>query len=188
MDIIKVKISEVKTNPNNPRVLKDNKFKKLVESIKSFPKMLEIRPIVVNNDMVVLGGNMSLKACKEAGLKEVHIIKAEDLTENEQREFVIKDNVSFGEWDWDSLANNFEPLDLNDWGLDVWQPEEDVDYSILDDIDLGDTLDEKTGGVKRALMIEFEAGDYDEANELISKARKDGQDVGRVVLNAFKNL
>ena len=74
MDIIKVKISEVKTNPNNPRVLKDNKFKKLVESIKSFPKMLEIRPIVVNNDMVVLGGNMRLKACKEAGLKEVHMI------------------------------------------------------------------------------------------------------------------
>ena len=187
MDIIKVKISEVKTNPNNPRVLKDNKFKKLVESIKSFPKMLEIRPIVVNNDMVVLGGNMRLKACKEAGLKEVHIIKAEDLTENQQREFVIKDNVSFGEWDWDSLANNFEPLDLNDWGLDVWQPEEDVDYSILDELDLGVALSDKEAGVKRAIQIEFEPEHYDKANELITQARKDGKDVGLIVLNAFSN-
>lgn len=119
MEIKKVKLSEVKTNPNNPRIIKDDKFSKLVKSIQEFPKMLEIRPIVVNSDMVVLGGNMRLKACKEAGLKEVPIIFADDLTEDEQRQFIIKDNVGFGEWDWDMIANEWEPELLEDWGLDV---------------------------------------------------------------------
>lgn len=114
-----VNISEVKPNPNNPRIIKDDKFAKLVQSIKDFPKMLEIRPIVVNSDMIVLGGNMRLKACKEAGLKKVHIIKAEDLTEEQQREFIVKDNVSGGEWDWSMLANEWNSEDLDKWGLDV---------------------------------------------------------------------
>lgn len=114
-----VKITEVKNNPNNPRVIKDDKFTKLVNSIKEFPKMLEIRPIVVNDDMIVLGGNMRLKACKEAGLKEVPIIKASELTEDEQRQFIIKDNVSGGEWDWEMLANEWNNEQLEDWGLDV---------------------------------------------------------------------
>jgi hypothetical protein len=81
--------------------------------------MLEIRPIVVNNEMMILGGNMRLKAIQEIGLKEVPIIKAENLTEQQQREFLIKDNVGFGEWDWDALANDWDPGDLNQWGLDV---------------------------------------------------------------------
>lgn len=114
-----VKISEVKANPNNPRLIKDDKFKKLVKSIQEFPQMLELRPIVVNDDMIVLGGNMRLKACKEAGLKEVSIIKASDLTDEQQREFIIKDNVGFGEWDWDQLANEWDADKLDDWGLDL---------------------------------------------------------------------
>lgn len=114
-----VKLSEVKNNPNNPRTLKDDKFHKLVKSIKEFPQMLEIRPIVVNDDMIVLGGNMRLKACKEAGLKEVHIIKASNLTEEQQKQFIIKDNVGFGEWDWGMLANEWESEQLEDWGLDL---------------------------------------------------------------------
>jgi len=113
-----VKISEVKLNPNNPRLIKDDKFKKLVQSIKDFPEMLNIRPIVVNQDMVILGGNMRYKACKEAGLKEIPIIIA-DLTEDQQREFLIKDNVSGGEWDWEILANEWDSEQLEDWGLDV---------------------------------------------------------------------
>jgi len=133
MDIIKAKISEVKTNPNNPRVLKDDKFKKLVESIKSFPKMLEIRPIVVNNDMVVLGGNMRLKACKQAGLKEVHIIKAETLTEDQQREFIIKDNVGFGEWDWDMIANEWDTDEIEAWGLDIPVFDEPIELEAEED-------------------------------------------------------
>ena len=119
MNPITVKISEVNSNPNNPRIIKDEKFEKLVKSIKEFPEMLKIRPIVVNADMVVLGGNMRLKACKEAGLKEVAIIKAEDLTEEQQKQFIIKDNVGFGEWDWEDLANNWDAEQLTDWGLDI---------------------------------------------------------------------
>ncbi len=114
-----VKINEVKSNPNNPRIIKDDKFKKLVASIKELPQMLELRPIVVNEDMVVLGGNMRLKACKEAGLKEIPIIKASELNEEQQRAFIIKDNVGFGEWDWDALANEWDAEQLEEWGLDV---------------------------------------------------------------------
>ena len=112
------KIGDLKANPTNPRVIKDDKFRKLVESIRKFPKMMEIRPIVVNSDMVVLGGNMRLKACKEIGLKEVPIIMADQLTEDEQREFIIKDNVGFGEWDWAELGK-WEAAELGEWGLDV---------------------------------------------------------------------
>ena len=119
MDIQKLKISEVKLNPNNPRLIKDDKFTKLVQSIKDFPEMLEIRPIVVNSDMVVLGGNMRLKACKEAGLKEVPIIIADNLSEEQQREFLIKDNVSGGEWDFEMLAEDWDVEQLEDWGLEI---------------------------------------------------------------------
>ena len=115
----KVKLSEIKLNPNNPRLIKDDKFTKLVKSIKEFPQMLEIRPIVVNTDMVILGGNMRFKACKEAGLKEVPIIVADNLTEEQQREFLIKDNTSGGEWDFEMLANEWDNEQLEAWGLDV---------------------------------------------------------------------
>ena len=117
--IEKVKIETVKPNPNNPRLIKDDKFRKLVKSINEFPEMLQLRPIIVNSDMVALGGNMRLKACKEAGLKEVYIIKASNLTEAQQAEFIIKDNVGFGEWDWDLIANEYDEHDLRSWGLDL---------------------------------------------------------------------
>lgn len=114
-----VKISEIKLNPNNPRLIKDDKFKKLVKSIQEFPEMLDIRPIVVNSDMIILGGNMRFKACKEAGLKEIPIIIADNLTEEQQREFLIKDNTSGGEWDFEMLANEWDVEQLEEWGLDV---------------------------------------------------------------------
>jgi len=114
-----INIQEVKPNENNPRFIKDYKFKKLVKSIKEFPEMLKLRPIVVNTDMVVLGGNMRLKACKEAGLKEVWVLKADDLTEQQQREFIVKDNVGFGEWDWNILGNEWNTQQLEDWGMEV---------------------------------------------------------------------
>jgi hypothetical protein len=136
MQIKMVKISEIKPNPNNPRLIKDEKFAKLVNSIKGFPEMLEIRPIVVNSDMIVLGGNMRLKACKEAGLKEIPVIFADDLTEEQQREFIIKDNVGFGEWDWEMIANEWEPEQLEDWALDLpgFENVEDLgeDFSLPD--------------------------------------------------------
>lgn len=115
----KIKISEIKLNPNNPRLIKDDKFKKLVKSIQEFPEMLDIRPIVVNSDMIILGGNMRFKACKEAGLKEIPVIIADNLTEEQQREFLIKDNTSGGEWDFEMLANEWDVEQLEEWGLDV---------------------------------------------------------------------
>ncbi len=118
-EIILVKVGDIKPNPNNPRIIKDDKFKKLVKSIQEFPQMLNIRPIVVNDDMVVLGGNMRLKACKEAGLKELPIIKASSLTEEQQKEFIIKDNVGFGEWDWESIANEWDSKQLEAWAMDI---------------------------------------------------------------------
>lgn len=119
MAIQKISISKVKPNQDNPRLIKDDKFKKLVQSIIDFPEMLAIRPIVVNKDMIVLGGNMRLKACIEAGLKEVPIIIADNLTDEQQREFLIKDNVSGGEWDFDMLANEWDVDQLEEWGLDM---------------------------------------------------------------------
>ena len=112
-------IGTILPNPSNPRIIKDDKFKKLVKSIQEFPEMLELRPIVVDSNMVVLGGNMRLKACIAAGLKEVPIIVADQLTDAQKGEFIIKDNVGFGEWDWDLLANEWEPDALIDWGLDL---------------------------------------------------------------------
>jgi DNA modification methylase len=147
----RVPISQVITNPTNPRIIKDDKFKKLVKSIEEFPQMLELRPIVVDSNMVVLGGNMRLKACIAAGLKEVPIIVADNLTEQQQAEFIIKDNVGFGEWDWDLLANQWDVEALEDWGLElpfdntpVLEAEED-DYEapseIQTDIVLGDLIE-----------------------------------------------
>ena len=111
-------IKSIKPNPNNPRVIRDAKFKQLVRSIQEFPEMLELRPIVVNEDMITLGGNMRLRACIEAGLTDVPVVIAKGLTEEQQQEFIIKDNVGFGEWDWDDLANNWDEANLKQWGLD----------------------------------------------------------------------
>jgi site-specific DNA-methyltransferase (adenine-specific) len=147
----RVPISQVIPNPTNPRIIKDDKFKKLTKSIQEFPEMLELRPIVVDSNMVVLGGNMRLKACIAAGLKEVPIIVADNLTEQQQAEFIIKDNVGFGEWDWDLLANQWDVEALEDWGLElpfdntpVLEAEED-DYEapseIKTDVVLGDLIE-----------------------------------------------
>jgi DNA modification methylase len=117
--IQKIKVSEIRPNPNNPRVIKDDKFKKLVKSITDFPQMLELRPIVVNDEMIVLGGNMRLKALEHLGIEETYIIKAGDLTDKQEQEFIIKDNVGYGEWDWEQLANEWDVEDLDEWGLDL---------------------------------------------------------------------
>ena len=184
---MKLKINELKPNESNPRIIKEAKFKKLVKSIKDFPEMLELRPIILDENNVILGGNMRYKACVAAGLKEVPVKIAKGLTEEQKEEFIVKDNVGFGEWDWDILGNEWNNEKLGEWGMDVWQPEEAVDYSVLDDLDLGSTLGDKEAGVKRAIQIEFEPEHYDEAAELISNARKAGKKVGLIVLNAFKN-
>lgn len=129
MEVKKVSINDIKTNPDNPRIIKDYKFSKLVNSIREFPQMLKLRPIVVNNQNVILGGNMRYKASIEAGLKEVYIVQADELSDEQQKEFIIKDNVGFGEWDWDLLGNQFDFEQLEDWGLDTIKHDwEDLDY------------------------------------------------------------
>jgi ParB-like chromosome segregation protein Spo0J len=112
-------VRELRANPDNPRIIRDDKFKKLVQSLRDFPQMLELRPIVVNAQHVVLGGNMRLKACEAAGLQEVPVIIADALTAQQEREFIVKDNASFGEWDWDVLANEWDAEPLAEWGIDV---------------------------------------------------------------------
>ena len=116
--MIKVKVDKVKSNPKNPRLIKDDKFKKLVKSIKDFPEMESVRPIVVNKDMVILGGNMRYKAMIECGYKEVNV-EVVDWSEEKQNEFIIKDNVGFGEWEWEMVANEWDMKQLEDWGLNL---------------------------------------------------------------------
>ena len=126
MQTVLLPTSKLKPNPNNPRVIKNVRFKKLVQSIEELPSMLKLRPIVVDSNYIILGGNMRFKACIEAGLKEVPVIIADELTSEEQKAFVIKDNASFGEWDYDSLSNEWDSVELEEWGLDVWQNEDDL--------------------------------------------------------------
>ena len=157
MKVDKVKISEVKTNPKNPRLIKDDKFRKLVKSIQEFPQMLELRPIVVDENNIVLGGNMRLKACKEAGLKEVYIVKAENLTELQKDEFIVKDNVGFGEWDWDMLANEWDTEKLDEWGLDL-----PVDLSVTELEAEEDDFSVPEGGIETDIVLGdlFEIGEH----------------------------
>ena len=131
-----MKISQIKPNPNNPRLIKDDKFDKLVKSIREFPKMMELRPMVVNDDNIVLGGNMRLKALKELGYKDIPdtwVKKASELTEDEQRRFIIADNVGFGEHDWQMLATEWDVDELSDWGLDVPDFEEAEELEAVED-------------------------------------------------------
>ena len=150
-----VKITEIKPNPNNPRILKDDKFKKLVISIEKFPEMADVRPIVVNMDMVVIGGNMRLRAMKEVGWKEAPV-QMVDWTEEQQKEFIIKDNLGYGEWDWDDLANNWDEQELTDWGLDI--PNFDVNNLEAEEDDFA----VPEGGIETDIVLGdlFEIGEH----------------------------
>jgi hypothetical protein len=162
-----VKINKVKGNPSNPRIIKNDKFLKLVKSIQEFPEMLKLRPIVVDEDFMVLGGNMRLKASKAAGLKEVWIDIAEGLTEDQKKEFIVKDNVSFGEWEWDMLANEWDSVGITEWGLDVWQNEDDIKEEEADM--LSKNIKAPTYDPKNEKPIEAELFNEDKTKELIQK-------------------
>jgi ParB-like chromosome segregation protein Spo0J len=188
-----MKISKLKSNPSNPRVIKDEKFKKLVKSLQDFPEMMEKRPMVcvtdVDGKLYPLGGNMRLRAIQELGMKEIPetwVMMADDWTEDKRREFTIKDNVGFGEWEWDQLANEWNSDLLVEWGLDVWQQEQEVDYSLLDDEDVDSELSDMANGVKRAIQIEFEKEHYEEAYELVKFWREQGAYVGKMLLDFLK--
>lgn len=166
MQITKVKIGDIKVNTENPRSIKDSKFNKLVKSIKEFPEMLQIRPIVVNEENVILGGNMRYKACQQAGLDEVYIIKAKDLSEDQQKEFLIKDNSGFGEWDWDILANEWDHQELMDWGVDL------PALNSLDDDQYTTKIDSPIYETKIVKPKEKELYDINKYNDLINDINK----------------
>lgn len=150
-----IKLKDIKCNDSNPRTIQKERIEKLKSSIQSFEKMMTLRPIVVNKDSMILGGNMRYLALKELGYTEIPeewIKRAEELTEEEQRRFIIADNVGFGEWDWDTLANEWDPEQLEEWGLELpgWDDEETAeaeedDYEVPDqittDIFLGDLFE-----------------------------------------------
>jgi len=203
MTIDIVNIDQVKLNSINPRTIKDDKFKKLVKSIKNFPEMLKIRPIVVDDNMVVLGGNMRLKACKEAGLKEVHIIKASTLTEEQKREFILKDNQSFGEWDTSLLATWDKTL-LLDSGFEQYQlidifgvnETENKFKKSLEGSNFAPELVDVDDYIKQnilffnELMIEFEDDDIKSAiRNIKSISTKEAfmNDIKKVIMNYGKN-
>lgn len=189
MNSTKVKIEDLKPNPNNPRIITDDKFKKLVKSIKEFPWMLELRPIVVNEDLMVLGGNMRLKALKEAGIKEVPVIVSDELTEEQQKEFIIKDNIGYGDWDWSVLEEQYDDNVLLDWGVEL--PEfnlEGLDYGVLDEAEeqLNEELENMKGSIRKAIQIEFEPEHYEEANELVRYWRERRLYIGGFIMEKLK--
>ena len=181
----KVHISKIQENKKNPRVIKGYKFEKLVKSIKDFPKMMELRPIIVNEQNIILGGNMRYKAAVESGLKEVFIVQAKDLTEKQQEEFIIKDNSSFGEWDWDLLANEWEVKELSEWGLDLPKIyfDEDKEPDIDKDI-FSDQLDTYINAKIKQITLYFDSEDYEKAiNDLQTIREKEKLDDNTQVFN-----
>tara|TARA_R110001606_G_scaffold9057_2_gene39513 strand:- start:811 stop:1416 length:606 start_codon:yes stop_codon:yes gene_type:complete len=154
--IEKISINKIFSNPFNPRLIKQDKFKKLVKSIKDFPEMLKLRPIVVNSEYGILGGNMRYKACQELGLKDVWIIKADNLTEKQMEQFVIKDNVGFGEWDWEILANEWNPEELKQWGLDGFPFEDIEEITNPDNIDTENIFATELDSESNYLVLKFD--------------------------------
>jgi|TARA_R100000084_G_scaffold38927_2_gene15703 ParB-like chromosome segregation protein Spo0J len=159
----KIDINKIKENSENPRYITEEKFEKLVESLKEFPEMLEVRELVVDENFVVLGGNMRLKALKAVGVKEVPYKQVKNWTEQQKREFIIKDNIGFGQWDWDILGNEWDNEELNKWGLQT--------YDIKNDIELDDFFEENTPQEKintNVITLEYNDDDYKVINDILS--------------------
>lgn len=179
--IEKISIDKIFSNPVNPRVIKENKFKKLVKSIEEFPEMLKLRPIIINDEYGILGGNMRYKACKALGLKEVWIIKANNLSDEQMKQFIIKDNSSFGEWDWDVLANTWEVEQLTEWGVNVY----DFNNKDIEVVNQGNENSEWVG------MPEFESSDT-QLKLIISfddeETRKEYIDKNEIIISAKNKL
>ena len=157
-----MKLKDIKPNPNNPRVLRDDKFQKLKQSITEFPKMLSLRPMVIDENNVVLGGNMRLRALQELGFTDVEdawVKRSSDLTEDEKKRFIIADNVAFGEWDWDTLANDWDVVDLEAWGLEIPQ------FDIAEEQDSEDLSDK----IKSMFKIEVICKDEQEQEKTYNK-------------------
>lgn len=192
-----IPISKIIPNPDNPRTVTDDKFKKLVKSLTDFPEMLEKRPLIcvttASGKYMVLGGNQRLKAAQKANIKELPVLLADEWSEAQRKEFIVKDNIGYGEWDWQVLETQWNTEDLIEWGLDMPDnvlPFEtpDIDYSILDDDneELSRKAEEMQGGVKKAIQIEFENEHYEEAYQLIKFWREQRAYVGGMIMEYLK--
>jgi ParB-like chromosome segregation protein Spo0J len=176
--------------PKNPRFIKDDRYKKLVKSLEDNPEMLGARELIVypyDNNFVIIAGNMRYRACLELGFKEVPCkVLPVSYTVDQLKAITIKDNISYGNDDFDALANEWDVEDLEDWGLDVPQIISDIDYSILDDEDVSEQLSDMTNGVKKAIQIEFESEHYEEAYELVKFWRDKKAYVGGMIMEYLK--
>ena len=181
-------VKEIKSNPLNPRFIRDKKFEELKKSIQDFPQMLSLREIIVDENYIVLGGNMRLKALKDLNIKSTNVIMWKGLEEDEKKEFIIKDNANYGSWDWDILANSFDEADLKRFGLNVWQPQQEIeeydDYEFQnndeeEDIEYANTELYKK---KPVLVVEFNINDYPVAYDLIKTLTDKGADIGALLI------
>jgi len=187
-----MKLADIKPNPNNPRIIRDSNFRTLVQSLKDFPEMLQAREVVVDEDNIILGGNMRYKALKELKVKEVPVVKVSGLTQEKKDEFIVKDNVNYGVWDWDILANDYDPATLKEYGLNVWQPQEVP----ADDIDLDfdepapdatpEPQEPKEAPNEHVVVVEFDINDYPAAFELSKDLTKNGIELGPVLLETLE--
>ena len=188
-----VKINEVKPNPKNPRLIKDEKFKKLVKSIQEFPDMLNKRPLIVFTDVdskyVVLGGNMRLKACKEVGIKEIPVIVADEWTEEQKAQFLIKDNVGFGEWDWDGLANEWDVEKLEDWGLGVWKNDELSNLNEYEGLDAESKLDKFLNAELKRMFLVYDNEKFENVIEWFNNQQQkhELENHSQVILKLIEN-
>jgi hypothetical protein len=171
----KLKLTEIKPNPSNPRTITDDKLQQLVKSVKDFPQMLSLRPIVIDKDNIVLGGNMRLQACKIAGIVDIPVLRAENLTEQQKQEFIIKDNVGFGEWDWETLSSEWDADELSDWGLDVpsWESEgeeysDTEEYNTPDYSDKNKEIDIDSFDDEMVMAFKFTTEEYEHVRDFLS--------------------
>lgn len=162
-------LDKIRSNPKNPRTIKKHQLEKLMKSISDFPKMLELRPLVVDENMVVLGGNMRLKALKELKYESVPYIKIEGLSEEQKEQFIIKDNVNYGDWDWDVLSTDWNLTSMDGWGLDVpsWVLDDDAEPEIDRDV-LNEAMDAYINAQVKRIVLFF---DNEEYNDIIKKLK-----------------
>ena len=192
--IPKYKLSELKPNPDNPRVIRDSNFRKLVKSLKDFPEMLELREVVIDEDGYILGGNQRYLALKELRIREVPVVQITGLSPERKKEFIVKDNVNYGVWDWDILGNEYDPGELKEFGLNVWQPQDivdtDMDYDFEEEKPKNDMSDiygsENVSDKPPVYVVEFDVEDYPAAYQLAKDVTDLGGSVGDILVKVLK--
>ena len=179
-----IPLSDLVFNEDNPRTISEEKFESLKRSLNAFPEMLNARPIVVDENNVILGGNMRARAMAAIGLTKAEVHRVEGWTDEQKAEFMIKDNVGFGDWDWDVLANQWDNVSLGDWGLDVWQPDTEPDFSLLDAADDAEAAG-MADDVRKAVCIDFSIEQVERVQAKVKELRAQGADISQMVIDAL---